>query len=389
MSQEDFLSDVSWIDNLKIRASYGTSGNDQVGLYDYFTNFSSWNYDGKPGNALYRPGNEDLTWETSKSTTIGVDFVLFQQRLSGSFEYYNRDTDDLLYNVPISMSSGFSSVMKNSASLRNRGVELSLDYRVIDNDDFSWDMGVNYTINKNEITSLPTDEQVNGTKVWREGGSIYDFYLRDYVGVDKQTGQAMWYMDEMDASGNPTGKKVTTTNYNKATRYIIGSSQPDGYGGFNNTFRYKGFSLSANIFFSNGGQVLDNVESDLMNDGNKKGYQLMDRASNAWKNPGDITDVPKFNTGGDNNSNAQSTRYLYDATYAKLKAVTLSYQIPSNFAKKMGMSSMSTYVSGNNLLIWTKDKGFDGFDPEVGLSGLTNYITPNPRSFVIGVKLNF
>ncbi|RUA09921.1 MAG: TonB-dependent receptor [Fusobacteria bacterium] len=391
ISEENFMQDISWIDNLKLRASYGTSGNDQVGLYDYFTNFSSWNYDGKPGNVLFKPGNEDLTWETSASTTIGLDFTMFSQRLSGSIEYYNRDTDDLLYQVPISMLSGFTTVMKNSASVNNHGVELALDYRLIETDNFSWDMGVNYTMNVNEITSLPTESQINGTKIWQEGGSIYDFYLREYAGVDKNDGAAMWYKDVIDPStGKPTGERELTKSYNEATRYVVGSSQPDGYGGFNNTLRYKRVTLSANLFFSNGGNILDVVESDLMNDGNEKGYQLMTDAANAWTPSNTNTDVPKFNTVGDNNSNqSSSTRYLYDATYAKLKAVTLSYDLPSSWAKRVNMTSMSTYVSGNNLLIWTKDSGFKGFDPEVGMTGLTNYITPNPRSVVVGIKLNF
>ncbi len=389
LSEEEFMNNATWLDNLKLRASYGTSGNDQIGMFAYLANFQDADYDGNPGVILYRPGNKELSWETSKSATFGVDFAMFAHRLSGTIEYYNRKTDDLLYNVPISMSSGFDSVTRNSASLKNSGIEITLDYRLMKVGDFAWDMGINYTINKNVITYLPTGEDVLHTKIWKEGGSVYDFYLRDYAGVDKNDGLAMWYKDVLDGDGKPTGDREPTKDYNEATRYVVGSSQPDGYGGFNNTFTYKGFSLNANVFFSNGGKILDFVEMDLMNDGNKVGYQMIDEAKNAWKNPGDVTDVPRFNVMDKTSSNMMSTRYLYDATYVKLKAVTLAYQIPTSFAKKLGMTSMSTYISGNNLFVWVKDKGFKGFDPEVGLTGQTGYVTPNPSSLVMGVKLNF
>ncbi len=388
ISQEEFIKDLTWVDNLKLRGSYGTSGNDQIGLYDYKVNFSSWNYDGMAGNALFKPGNPNLSWESSKSTTVGVDFMLLDGKLDGSFEWYNRVTSDLLYEVPISMVSGFENVIKNSAEVKNSGIEFSLNYMAIQTNNFSWNIGVNYTANTNEIKYLPTPEQINDTKIWREGGSIYDFYLREYVGVDTETGKAQFYKDILDDNGEPTGEREITNDYSKATRYAVGSSQPDGYGGFNNVFSYKGLSLSANIFFSHGGDILDVVEAELVNDGNDKGYQLSNKQLNSWKNPGDKTDVPQFQPGILTNSNgSESTRYLYDATFIKLKAVTLAYQFPKSIVNRLKLSKLSVYASGNNLWVWTKDKNFDGFDPEVGLAGLTNYKTPNPAAVVFGVKI--
>jgi TonB-linked SusC/RagA family outer membrane protein len=388
ITQEDFMSDVTWVDNLKLRASYGTSGNDQIGLYDYTTNFSSWNYDGIAGNALFKPGNPDLSWESSKSTTIGLDYTVLNGRLDGSIEWYNRVTSDLLYEVPISMVSGFENVIKNSAEVKNTGIEFNINYTAIQNANFTWNIGLNYTANTNEITYLPTEEQINGTKLWKEGGSIYDFYLREYAGVDSETGQAQFYKDILDEEGNPTGERELTTEYNSATRYVVGSSQPDGYGGFNNVFTYKGFTLSANLFFSHGGDILDVVEADLVNDGNDKGFQLSNKQLNSWKQSGDITDVPQFRPGVLSNSNgSESTRYLYDATFMKLKAVTISYQFPRSITDKLRLNNLSVYASGNNLWVWTKDSDFEGFDPEVGLNGLTNYVTPNPTTMVFGVKI--
>ncbi|WP_430815685.1 SusC/RagA family TonB-linked outer membrane protein [Carboxylicivirga sp. RSCT41] len=387
ITQENFMSDVNWIDNLKLRASYGTSGNDQIGLYDYTTNFSSWNYDGMAGNALFKPGNPDLSWESSKSTTIGIDYTVLNGRLDGSIEWYNRVTSDLLYEVPISMVSGFENVIKNSAEIKNSGVEFNINYTAIQNTNFTWNIGLNYTANTNEITYLPTEEQINGTKIWREGGSIYDFYLREYAGVDETTGSALYYKDIEDEEGNPTGERELTDDYNTATRYVVGTSQPDGYGGLNNVFTYKGLSLSANLFFSHGGEILDVVEADLVNDGNDKGFQLSNKQLNSWKQAGDQTDVPVFQPGVLSNSNGLSTRYMYDATFMKLKTVTLSYQFPRSITDKLRINNLSVYASGNNLWVWTKDSDFEGFDPEVGLNGLTNYVTPNPTTMVFGVKI--
>ncbi|UNZ00288.1 TonB-dependent receptor [Zhouia spongiae] len=383
ISGERFMENVQWVDNLKLRGSYGTSGNDRVGLYDYITNFSSWNYDGMPGNALFKPGNPDLSWEESATLNVGLDFKLFKNRLNGSAEYYSRETSQLLYETPISLVSGFSDVIKNSASVKNSGFEFSLDYRLINSENFKWDLAANYTINTNEILSLPTEQQINGTKIWEEGGSIYDFYLRKWAGVDPDNGDPLWYTDVVGADG----QLETTNDYNTADRFNVGSALPDGYGGFQTTWSYKGWSLSANTYFSIGGKILDQVEADLLNDGNDLGYQLSAKQLNSWKTAGDITDVPRFIPNNANNSNGSlSTRYLYDATYAKLKSVTLSYAVDRDVLNKFGVNSLSVYVSGNNLLTWTKSD-FEGFDPEVGLNGLTSYVTPNARTIVMGLKL--
>ncbi|MGZ2370246.1 SusC/RagA family TonB-linked outer membrane protein [Ancylomarina sp. YFZ004] len=389
-SEEDFMADISWIDNLKVRGSFGTSGNDQVGLYSFKTNFSSWNYDGKAGNALYLPGNPALGWEQSAALTVGVDYTVFGGKLSGSLEYYSRKTQDLLYKTPISLVSGFPSVTKNSAEMKNYGVEMSADYRAIDSDDFKWDVAVNLTFNKNEITYLPVPKQINGSKIWTEGGSMHDFYLLKWAGVDETNGSPLWYKKVKNAQGEETGELETTSTRNSADKFNVGSSQPVAYGGIQNAFTYKNWTLSANIYFSVGGNILDNVEADLLNDGNNLGYQLSTKQLDSWTPANTKTNVPVFVPNNSNSSNySLSDRYLYDATYAKLKAVTLSHNFSKNITNKMGVSRFSVYVSGNNLLTWTKESDFKGFDPEVGLAGRTGYVTPNPRTIVFGVKLGF
>lgn len=334
---------------------------------------------------LFELGNSSLSWEESATTDIGLDFILFNGKLSGNADYYIRKTSGLLYDVPASLNSGVEGFLSNAADMENRGLELSINYNIIQNKNFSWNIAANYTTEKNEILSLGgAEEEINGSKIRKPGGSIYDFYLRKYAGVDPDTGAAQWYV--ADENGNPG--EITTT-YSEADRFDgIGSSLPDGYGGLQNTLTYKGISLNINTYFSFGGKILDNVESDILSDGENFGYQLSTKQLNAWKQPGDITDVPIFipqNTTSSNDSN--STRYLYDATYAKIKSVTLSYNFNSTILSKIGLNNLSVYVSGTNLFTWVKDKDFDGFDPEVGLTGLTSYSTPNPRSIVTGLRL--
>ncbi len=385
ISSESFLENTTWVDNLKLRFSYGTSGNDQVGLYDYQTSYTSWNYDGTVGNGLFELGNSDLSWEESETTDVGVDFRLFGGKLSGAFDYYVRKTSGLLYDVPTSLNSGVTGLLSNAADMKNSGVEISLNYDVIRNKNFTWNIGANYTVEKNEILSLGgTEEEINGSKIRKPGGSIYDFYLRKWAGVDPDTGAPQW--ETAGEDGEPNG---VTSTYGSADRFDgVGSSLPDGYGGFQNTFSYKGLSLNVNTYFSIGGKILDNVESDILSDGENFGYQLSNKQLDSWKNVGDVTDVPIFipqNTNSSNDSN--STRYLYDATYAKVKSITLSYNLQPRVLEKIGCKSLSFYVSGTNLFTWMKDKDFEGFDPEVGLTGLTSYSTPNPKSIVTGFKL--
>lgn len=385
ISSENFLEDTSWIDNLKLRFSYGTSGNDQVGLYDYQTNYTSWNYDGNIGNGLFELGNSNLSWEESTTKDAGLDFIFFNGRLSGNLDYYERKTSGLLYDIPASRSSGVEGLLSNAADMKNTGIEISVDFNVIQNKNFTWNVATNYTSERNEIIDLGgAEEEINGTKIRKPGGSIYDFYLRKWAGVNPDTGAPQWETQGED--GEPNG---VTSNFAEADRFDgVGSSLPDGYGGLRNTFSYKGLSLNVNTYFSIGGKILDNVESDLLSDGENFGFQLSNKQLSSWKNVGDITDVPVFTPQNTTSSNdATSTRYLYDATYAKVKSITLSYNLQPEVVKKIGLKSLSFYVSGTNLFIWMKDKDFDGFDPEVGLNGLTSYTTPNPRSIVTGFKI--
>lgn len=376
------MANVSWIDNLKFRASFGTSGNDQIGLYDYIVTYDYYGYNGLGGYNLGKPYNPNLTWEQKVNTTIGVDFELFHSRLSGGLEWYNAGSNNLLYDVPVTLLSGFTTITQNYAALRNNGIELNLSYGLIQNDNWNWDLAVNYTTLNTVITRLPTKESIHGSKIWKEGGSIYDFYLREWAGVDITNGKPLW--NTYDENGVSTG---TTSVYNDATRVNSGSSQPLGYGGINSILSYKNWSLIVNTYLSVGGKFLDEVEQDLLSDGASQGYQTITEQLTAWKNPGDVTNVPEFVPSNGSLSNKQSTRYLHDATYFKIKGVVLSFNFNKGVLKSLKLSKLGIYLSGNNLFTLTTSD-FHGYDPDFGTpKGVSGYLTPNPTTVVLGIKI--
>ena len=257
LTQEKFLSDVNWIDELKLRASYGTSGNDQIGRYDSQGLYSlGFNYQGQAGTGFSQLPNPNLKWEQNDQLDLGVEFSLFKGRLSGEVSYYNRGADGLLYDQPLSYTTGFSSVKTNLAGIENKGVDLLLNGSPIKNKNFEWNISYNMTTTKNRVTKLTTKEVISGTKRFRVGTDLYQFYLRSYAGVDPADRRTMRKKDVVDANGTITGR-TTTKTWSTATQYDVGSSLPKFTGGFTNTFRYKRFDLSAFVFFSDGGKVYD------------------------------------------------------------------------------------------------------------------------------------
>jgi len=387
ITQEEFMSSLSWVNDFKIRASYGTSGNDNIGYYDYLGLYSTgWNYNGASGILHSQLPNPYLSWEENKSTNIGLEFKLFD-RISGTIDYYTRLTDNLLYEKPISPVTGFNSVYSNDASIKNSGVEFELKADLIQSDDLYWNIGFNISSNNNEIVSVPNDEYVNNNFIWKEGESLYTFYIKEWAGVDPANGNPLWYMDELDGTGNPTGNKVTTNNYNQATKYEIGDALPDAFGSFNSLVSHKGFDLSFSIYYSLGGKILDAVEMDLMHDGRYPGYQMLTDANDAWTTEKTNTDVPAFILNNTTLSNDVSTRFLYDATYIKLSNVTLSYNLPKNIVSKVKLNNVRVFASLDNIYTWMKSD-FKFYDPEVGLNATTGYSIPNTRTTSFGIKID-
>jgi TonB-linked SusC/RagA family outer membrane protein len=393
VSEEKFMKDVTWVNDLKLRASYGTSGNKQSDyLYGYQGLYSSGsNYNGANGIVHSQLPNDELSWEKSKNFNVGVDFELFNV-LSGSVEYYSKSSSALLLEKPLAPSTGFESTISNLGGMRNRGIEIELHSNNLKSKTFGWNTDFNISFNSNKITSYPQEEEVVGTKIRTVGYSIYEFYLKEWAGVDPTNGDPLWYKDVKDEDGNPTGERTTTNKYSEADKYKLGSALPSATGGLTNTFSFKGLELSVLFTYGFGGKVYDAYEAYLMNDGNKTGYQAIIEQADAWTPTNTNASCPKFVPNNSNNSNATSSRYLHDADYIKLKNISLSYNLPKSLTKKAMIDNVRIFVSADNLKVWNLDGSFKGYDVELGgVSGVLDGAgtVPLTRTFTAGLNLTF
>lgn len=392
VSDENFLKDSNVLSFLKLKTSYGELGNNTFFdtatgtelIFPYIQGYETgWNQLDNIGVLLGAATNPNLTWEKTASFNAGVEFGLFNNRLEGGVEYYNKKSIDLAYNQPLTTSTGNATYFTNVGSLRNYGIEVSLNSKNIISDDITWTTGLNFSFDRNEITELTQDSFINGSKRWEVGRSLYDFYLREWAGVDSADGRGMWYMDSVDAAGNTV--KVTTKDYNQATRYYSKSSLPDVIGGFTNYFRYKNFDLNILFNFSYGGYLYDSQYASLMSGFSGAGRAASVDIADRWQNPGDETDVPLLLNSANNHASS-STRFLFKNDYVRLKALTLGYNLPDVFAEKMNMSKFRLYLQGDNLWTYQSHKGLD---PEQNLAGTTNNTGYNMRTVSLGVKVEF
>ena len=374
-SKESFLNDVSFIDLIKIRTSFGLTGNAAIGnfpsqgLYVY-----GQDYDGSPGGSPSQIGNPNLTWETQENFNIGLDFGLFN-RVNGTVEYFNRVSSDLILDVPISRTSGFNSLTQNFGEMTNSGIELTLNADIINNEDFNWNLGFNVTFLKNEITKL-TEDFNSGRFRRQEGQDFQSFYLFNWAGVNQTNGEPQWYTDAT--------KTAVTSSLGDAERFLDDTSAtPEFFGGINTSFTYKGFSLSANFNYSYGNYILDNRARGSLGDG-----RLTPRSTATWlfENrwvPGK-TDalVPKFRWGGwPGSGEAANSRWLYDGSFIRLKDLTVAYQFPETITSVLSVNSLRMYFRGTNLLTFTKEDLY--IDPEQAINGLYSGQTPALKTLSI------
>ncbi len=378
IAEEDFLKSVSWLNTLTLKASYGASGNDNLsGYYNYLALYAIKNNLGNGGVITSRLATPRLKWESNLNLNIGVDFGLLRNRIYGSMNYYDRTSKDLLYAIPLAGSTGFTSISSNIGELKNTGIELELNGVPVSTKDLRWTIGLNLAHNKNKIASLPQKEIISGTKKLMVGTSIYEFYLREWAGVDPETGNPQWYQTTAD------NKRIKTTNYGQATQYYAGTSLPTLTGGVSSSVLYKQIELSFLLAYSIGGKVLDNDFVSLLTGPTSPGRSWSTELANRWTPDNKITDVPRLTT--DNlNWTSSSTRFLYSATYARLKTVTLSYSIPALLVSKAGLKNAKLYATGENLLTFY---GHQGMDPEQSIDGTTYYQYPAMKTFSLGIQV--
>jgi TonB-linked SusC/RagA family outer membrane protein len=391
ISKEPFLTSVSWINELKLKASFGEQGNDNINnYYGWQSLFSINGYNNATYNGAIHSQleNKSLKWEKNGNLNAGVEFELFK-RVTGTVEYFVRNSSNLLFSVPLPQSTGLSSNWQNIGSMGNKGVEVTLAGDIIKTGGLLWNIEINATSYKNKITKMPfgsdgkPQEIISGTKKLSEGHSIYDFWLREWAGVDPADGSALYYQDIKDADGNVTGR-TTVKDQNAASYYYVGSSIPKVYGGITNTISYKGFDLSALVSYSLGGKMYDSNWATLMHTGSFGSAWSTD-ILNRWQKAGDITNVPRLQNSYAA-ATAASSRYLTDATFVSLRNVTLTYTFPASISKALDMSALRVFVSGDNLGLYTKRKGMD---PQQSFAGTADFTYIPSRVVSFGVNLTF
>ncbi|WP_126974500.1 SusC/RagA family TonB-linked outer membrane protein [Gynurincola endophyticus] len=388
LSDEDIIANLGFVKELKIRSSFGVNGNQAPDWYGVLGEYStSGSYNASPAYILRQIQNDFLTWEKNKPFDIGVEFSLFDNRLSGSFDYYQRITSDLLMSADISAVNGLGTQNRNIGSFENSGIELSLTSQNIRANKplgFNWNTSFNISTNKNQILTLSgVDQIITGNYNRVIGGNYYEFYMPGWAGVDPQTGEGLWYVD---------GTKNTTTNkFTDARPFNQGSALPRFFGGLTNTFEYKNFTLSFMFYFNWGNKLFDTWGAYTSNDASAgvTDYGAIARVDyeNRWQKPGDVTSTPKMVYRGSQTGVASQTssRFMYDGSYIRLRDVFLSYDLP---VKNTVLTKAQLFLRANNLFTYVKDDRLR-HDPETYVDGLINQNLPISTQVLVGVNLSF
>lgn len=389
LTKEDFLTNSKFINFLKVRASYGTTGNDAgIGFYPYQTLYNiGRNNAANPGILQSTSlGNGGLSWESNKQFDVGIDFTILNSRINGSFEYFNRVSDNLLFSVPLPMSSGFASVTRNVGSMYNRGFEIAINADVVSTKDFTWNIGFNATTFKNQITKLPQQEIISGTKKLMVGKSIYDYWLRQWYGVDPNDGAGLYYANPGTAV-RITGKGDSVVlNPTNAKYDYSGSAIPDWYGGFTTSIRYRNFTLSTLINWQIGGLTYDDTYAAYMHSGTY-GASLHTDMLKRWQKPGDITSVPRMDNAQTSNFGAVSNRWLTDASFVNIQNITFAWDFKGRVgSKNLPITSGRLYISAENVKMFTQRSGMNPMQSFTGVTSI-GYIPATVLNLGVNVNL--
>lgn len=370
VTKEDFMKDVKWLNLLKLKASFGQQGNDDVdNYYAYLDQFDmKGDASGMADGTLYYKGNADLTWEKQTAFNVGFDFAMFGNKFTGSVEYFARKSNDMLYYKPIAGSLGYIQMPMNIGSMTNSGVEFDLGYNILKTKDIAWDVNFNATFIKNKINELHPDLEgklLDSPYIYEEGHSMYRMFIPEWAGVDPENGEALWYYNKKDDNGNVTREK--TNDYTIATltenRIATDDFMPTVYGGFGTSFRAYGFDFGIQASYQLGGTIYDNGYAHLMHSGysSDAGTNWHKDIRNAWTTPGQITNVPRLNSLSDNANyaSATSTRFLTSSDYLAINNITLGYTLPSQLVNKIGLTKVRVYFTGENLAVFSARKGLD------------------------------
>ena len=409
ISNEGFMSGAGWISMLKIKASYGVQGNDDLypgsnyarKFYPYADNYThSYNETtGEYSTDLAYKGNEDLTWESSHSFNAGVDFEFFGSRLNGSAEYFSRKTVDLLYSkdVPLSAGNPTGYYPVNVGSIVNNGFELTLEGILINTSEMQWSLNMNLSHYRNKILSLDPSVSEEGIKggnyIYKIGGSLYEAYMRKYAGVNPENGKAQWYRKVLDKDGAWTGESEITETFADASQYELGSVLPKLFGGFGTTFKAYGFDLSAQFSFQLGGRYYDGTYQALMHTSSGIGTAWHKDVLDSWSETNKDSDIPRLD-GDTSVGQTAVSNYLISSNYLSVNNITLGYTFPESVTSHLKISGLRIYVSGDNLAVKSARKGVDprysmGLGSLTSGSGLNSGSYSAMRTITGGVTLTF
>lgn len=393
MDGENFIKNITWIDLLKVRASYGVVGNDMLldangnaiyyawqALYDPYSNAN------EPGMLQSTIGSK-LQWEQNKTYDVGVDFGIFKQRITGSVEYFHRQSGNLLFSVPLPLSSGVTEQYANIGTMYNRGFEVNIGADVVKTRDFKWRVDVNATTYKNKVTKLPRKEIITGTKKLSEGHGMYDYWLREYKGVNEANGAPLYRAATFGDTTTWVTKAgdTVTTNVNNARYHYAGSAIPDVYGGITNTFNYKNFELSFLVSYQLGGKVYDANYASLMHQ-STYGTALHKDALKRWQKAGDVTNVPRMDANETTNlAGSNSDRWLASASFLNLRRVSLGYTLPKRITSGMHLAAVNVFASGENLALFSARKGMNITQSFTGVT--SNGYVPS-RIVTLGINVS-
>jgi TonB-dependent starch-binding outer membrane protein SusC len=406
LSEEGFLQNSRALSFLKIRASYGITGNAEIGNFEHLGLFGGTPYAMNPGLSPNQLANPDLSWETTAQFDVGIDFGLFKDRITGELDFYNKATTDLLFFRPLPATSGYTGITENAGSMLNRGVELVLNSVLINRSGLQLKAGVNMAYNHNEVTGLNEGQTIidPGSSRWLNavivGQPIGVFYGQEYAGVNPNNGDALWFVNNPDIGEESLdgvrylmhGGRIATSNFNNASKVVLGNPTPNFIYGFNTNLTFGGFDLGLLFQGVEGNKIFNGAGTFMSASGRYEDNQTLDQLAR-WQKPGDITDVPEARLYRNNGAQA-SSRFLYDGSYLRLKNLSLGYTLPRNLIESWGFSSFRIYAVGQNLLTFTN---YPGWDPEVNTDyrasninlGNDFYAAPQPRTIVFGARIGF
>jgi TonB-linked SusC/RagA family outer membrane protein len=398
IDKEPFMESINVISDLKLRASYGVNGTLPTANYGWRSLTSYTNkYMTEPGGGVSTAADENLSWETSYTYNIALEFGLFEQRLAGTLEFFNRDSKDLLQDVPISLVTGFSSTLRNVGEINNRGLEFELYGQILKKSDFTWGAGLTASHVKSTVTKLysgqdiiwydPTGDDDRAKFIYTEGESTLALYGLEWAGVENETGKNLWFLNNDETPDLTVDGRPATYDYSNASEVIIGDAHPWLFGGLNTDFAWKGLTLSFNFAYKLGGDMYDAPDRDINDDGYYwERIMSQDAYENRWTPDNPDSKYPMRIAIDLEDVNQKSSRHMHPADYMRLKSTTLAYTLPQSLTGKIKISGARVYFNGANL--WTL-AAWKVYDPEVNEYGTRGWEMPLGKTYTFGIEASF